>query len=76
MSKETSFGFNVRGELALMGEQQQEVGITFHTALEFRKQEHTGQVSATGSAIVPIGQSATLANLGEKSLVVKVTEAK
>ncbi len=74
VSEGNSFGLGVRGELVLVGKEKQEVGITFHTTLEFRTKEHTGHIAATGSAIVPIGQSATLANLGEKSLVVKVTE--
>ncbi len=73
-SKNSSFRFGVEGKLTLVGEKQEKVGITFHTTLEFEQDENAAHVSARGSAIVPIGKSATLAQLGEKSLVVTVTE--
>ncbi len=73
-SKNSSFKFGVEGKLTLVGEKQEKVGITFHTTLEFEQDGNAAHVSARGSAIVPIGPSATLAQLGEKSLVVTVTE--
>ena len=74
-SKTTTAGFDVRGNVSLMPDKQK-VGITFHSNMHFSDGEHTGRVSADGSAVVEIGGSTTLANLGGKSLVVAITEIK
>ena len=73
-SRETTFGFQISGDLELVGKMEDEINITFQSNITFQKGEVSGQVGANGSAIVRIGESARLAVLGEKTLVVRVVE--
>jgi len=74
VTRETTFGFQISGDLELVGEMEDEINITFQSNISFKKGETSGQVGANGSAIVRIGESARLAVLGEKTLVVSIME--
>ena len=50
--------------------------IAFNSQLGFRKDDKHGRLSASGSTVVKIGKTATLAVLGDKTLTVTVTESK
>ena len=73
-SREATFGLQISGQLALVGETKDKVGMTFQSGIDFKKGDTTGHVGANGSAIVSIGGEAELAVLGDKTLMVSVKE--
>lgn len=72
------FSFEVDGRVKLVGPSQERLHLTYHTALKYHQagkdNKVDARIQARGSAVVPIGGSTSLARLGEKTLVVQVTE--
>ncbi|MBB30193.1 MAG: hypothetical protein CME25_14970 [Gemmatimonadetes bacterium] len=77
-SREATFGLQISGQLALVGETKDKVGMAFQSGIDFKKGDTTGHVDANGSAIVSIGGGiggeAELTVLGDKTLMVSVKE--
>ena len=69
----TTVSFDVQGELELVDGGDDPVMLHFHSFMEFDGKDGSGHVGARGSSLVPIGKPITLAELGEKALVVTIT---
>ncbi|MHC4871951.1 MAG: hypothetical protein ACYTFY_08905 [Planctomycetota bacterium] len=71
---EFDFGIKTKGRIAILEDNR--ILIAFKTVMDYKKDAEGSSMKAEGSVVVEIGKSKSVAQLGDKTLVITVTDPK